>query len=700
MAQPVVNFPSPSMQSQIHELAKTLPPPRKQNTACDACRTRKVKCHRIPGQEKCQVILSPRFSHQPADRLFSIVSPRISLARSHFVQQATSEKKRTSSAARRPRNISTASPTSPVISSSPIADTGIHSIPPYGFPSSPSVLLLFKYGLYPPITRESSTRYVLSYIFAPPEEASSDPSLFQSPRLNSPYATWGELAVKLEDDGFKAELAFDLTEIYFQIVHSRLPLLNPTEFRDRLKASLSPNLGSEKNPLHPALVATVIAWGTKFSEHTLLIADRKAHNGQSAMSKTLINRARDLAEALKVHRIPHQDHVVIGLLLETLQSQNPDDPSSFHGFWLTAATRHLLDLGINHKSVAAQIDNPEERGTLIFAWWMTCICDAYSSLYYRHKPLLDDDDYDIDFYTADPVRSDGAPSPREQLEFLGYYRAAHSLARTARQMSRQLWRPVTDVDGIPFETLRSFASELRRWRDEYLSRVGVPKTYNAAWDFVTTVSCFASDAQYHVMWIILFNALDEFGLKEINEHERGITPLGNIGHHIEESVKRVAEEALNGALRISALTSVLTANEYLKLDPAVVEFHIIAAGQLLARLGRAEASTCIEGLEQYSRSYEEAGDHAQEIRKLLEQAHNGVLDLSHMAGVVKDIPELPQLTTEPEIPPGGREPMSPSVLGSFQIMNMNGGGGLIGVDKEMILAMHNGQVRRVHDGQR
>ena len=32
------------MQNQIHELAKTLPPPRKQNTACDACRS----VHRLP----------------------------------------------------------------------------------------------------------------------------------------------------------------------------------------------------------------------------------------------------------------------------------------------------------------------------------------------------------------------------------------------------------------------------------------------------------------------------------------------------------------------------------------------------------------------------------------------------------------------------------------------------------------------------
>lgn len=52
-------------------------------------------------------------------------------------------------------------------------------------------------------------------------------------------------------------------------------------------------------------------------------------------------------------------------------------------------------------------------------------------------------------------------------------------------MSRQLWRPITDADGISFETLRTFASALRIWREKYLARVGVPKNYNAGWDFVT-----------------------------------------------------------------------------------------------------------------------------------------------------------------------------------------------------------------------
>ena len=39
------------------------------------------------------------------------------------------------------------------------------------------------------------------------------------------------------------------------------------------------------------------------------------------MAKALINRARDLAEDLKVHRQPSADHVVIALLIEPMQNR-------------------------------------------------------------------------------------------------------------------------------------------------------------------------------------------------------------------------------------------------------------------------------------------------------------------------------------------------------------------------------------------
>lgn len=154
-------------------------------------------------------------------------------------------------------------------------------------------------------------------------------------------------------------LALDLVEVYFQIVHTRFPLLNPSQIRARLGV---PSRGTPNNspfqagypvgfqnvtkPIHPAMVATILAWGAKFAENTLFVADRQRNGGTlSLFAKTLINRARELAEALKVHRVACAEHVVISLLIECLQSrkfrrckpmlkltfqfvlETPDDPS-------------------------------------------------------------------------------------------------------------------------------------------------------------------------------------------------------------------------------------------------------------------------------------------------------------------------------------------------------------------------------------
>lgn len=116
--------------------------------------------------------------------------------------------------------------------------------------------------------------------------------------------------------------ALDLVEVYFQIVHTRIPLLDPAQFRLRLNLQADPlHNGQVHKPLHPALVATVLAWGCKFSEHPLLVADRRRPSGQSHLAKAMVDRARELAETMKVHRVPSADHVVICLLIEPLQSR-------------------------------------------------------------------------------------------------------------------------------------------------------------------------------------------------------------------------------------------------------------------------------------------------------------------------------------------------------------------------------------------
>jgi hypothetical protein len=70
----------------------------------------------------------------------------------------------------------------------------------------------------------------------------------------------------------------------------------------------------------------------------------------------------------------------------------------------------------------------------------------------------------------------------------GYYRSAHALARIARQMSRQLWRPATESDGVPLEVLLNLINILNEWKGEHLQRVGVPSNFAAEWDFVSAVS--------------------------------------------------------------------------------------------------------------------------------------------------------------------------------------------------------------------
>jgi hypothetical protein len=62
---------------------------------------------------------------------------------------------------------------------------------------------------------------------------------------------------------------------------------------------------------------------------------------------------------------------------------------------------------------------------MIFAWWMACLSDAYGAAYYRRKPQVEDEDYDVDFYTVDPVSTDQEgqtkPDPREHLEVRPVY---------------------------------------------------------------------------------------------------------------------------------------------------------------------------------------------------------------------------------------------------------------------------------------
>jgi hypothetical protein len=66
-------------------------------------------------------------------------------------------------------------------SASPTAENGILPSTAQLPATSHTIPLLVKYGFYPPITLKTPTREVLSYVFAPPENARSAPLSFQKP---------------------------------------------------------------------------------------------------------------------------------------------------------------------------------------------------------------------------------------------------------------------------------------------------------------------------------------------------------------------------------------------------------------------------------------------------------------------------------------------------------------------------------------
>ena len=170
-------------------------------------------------------------------------------------------------------------------------------------------------------------------------------------------------------------------------------------------------------------------------------------------------------------------------------------------FWTTSAIRHLLELQANKSKTIVAIADEQERGSIVFAWWLAALADAHGAVYYRRMPLLTDEDYDIE----PPGVWDGeqtipqTPHPLGTLsEYMIWYIAAHSLARTARRFCRDLWTPEKEANGVPIATLRPLIDLLSVWRDEHLSKVGVPSVWPATWDFVAAVTACASDSNYHV----------------------------------------------------------------------------------------------------------------------------------------------------------------------------------------------------------
>jgi len=116
---------------------------------------------------------------------------------------------------------------------------------------------------------------------------------------------------------------------------------------------------------------------------------------------------------------------------------------------------------------------------------------------------------------------------------------------------------------------------LHEWKSTYLKDVGVSGglkgdfigAISACW-FNTfppslpliieclTIGLGATDATYHVMWVIVFDAVDDYGIREVNDIARNHgTDHGQLQlpSYMDEVKARVFDEALRGASRIAGL---------------------------------------------------------------------------------------------------------------------------------------------------
>ncbi|KAG8951739.1 hypothetical protein FRC04_005760 [Tulasnella sp. 424] len=587
---------------------------------------------------------------------------------SHFVQQATQERKRTASGTSSSRTKSRGSSGGSPLESTSSTNAGGSATPSPGPSSALALTFSPPPSLGSPISgHPNSTVALLRWLFSPaylpslPEHVGGAP--YQASRsivLATGRATtesyrnirkptepdWGEVSKKLSDEAFLTEFAYDLIEVYMQICHTRQPILDPKEFRARFKHSLpshlipsqsvsadSPTPPGNLEPIPPALLAVVIAWGSKFSEHPLILMDRNQNGGRSRISRALVTRAFEIAEAERVYRITTPENIITCMVIEGIQSHSKMDPDRFSKFWVDNAIRMMIDLQVNRQ--------PQGQGALIFCWWIACLSDAIGAAYLRRKPLLDDDDYDTPHLAATSFGSQADPVLPAGIQAASWYSSLHALACIIRRMCRILWIPATESDGIPYDRLMSLVAMYSSWRDEHLDRVGVPSNFEADWDFVAAVTACSSDATFHLMWIILSQALEEYGIKEYNVL-RSADPTTEVPE-FEALKQNINEEATHGALRIAGLVcldsplisqcgtvyrekilcvlkaGVLTNNGYLRLDPNALHYGIYAAG-----MAYEDALDQAAELEQIYAQTLAAGQHVQAQQSPISPTHGGL----------------------------------------------------------------------------
>ncbi|OXG21701.1 hypothetical protein C366_01384 [Cryptococcus neoformans Tu401-1] len=435
------------------------------------------------------------------------------------------------------------------------------------------------------------------------------------------------------------KLADDLIDSFFSVAHIRNPCYDPPTFRARL---YTPNTHPQGPIPHPIL-ATALAWGARFSDHPVIQQDRdecsqrrssgEEHGVQekgrgrkrSRLMQMAVIRAREVCEICRIWRIPSIDNVKALLNLDGLLGQALVKNNKYQAIYATAAVKHLLSMGYNSTRAILTIPDEKERAVIVLIWCVLIGTDSYRSVYYRIKPCLLDDDYDIE-----PPRSTASllnftpVSHSEPDQSILWFSAARSAASMCRALSLRLCSPHLQTSGIPLSLLRTFTHSASVWRTNYLSKLGVPPLWPESWNFLQAITACSADVSHHALWLVLYRALEESGVEEETKGAMGMGGVGmGIGVEVESVKRRIKEESEHAALRIAALVAVLTENEYLSLDPLSIHHPIYEAGLHLAQRGRAECLACVIGLKQYAITFPGTWDNAEELEKIYADSQRG-----------------------------------------------------------------------------